>query len=391
MAQNAPLKTTYDDDGMIKVNGQRTFIIGSYYPAAGDRPYLEMAEAGFNLVHTSDAKADLDKALEAKLMTWVTVGTLDLAKLDESAAKLTEAVNKVKDHPAVAFLETVDEPAWTWQKAEARVPAEALVKAYPVIKAADPNHLLYTNHAPTNLVKTIQAYNGGTDIVAADIYPVNPGGLRTMFAIFPDGQQGDFNNETISQVGRYADKMRLVAGPERPVFMVLQGFAWEGLVSDKPGVEERREEKVLYPTWFQHRFMAFQSIIRGANGVVYWGSHTMPQPSSYWDDLKRVTRELADLADPLAARSTDITLECDYQEMGHSVDEGVQWRAKEHEGKLYLLTCNADKNTCKAALSGLTGFKSCSVLNEARELPIENDSITDTWRRFEVHVYVLSR
>ena len=42
----------------------------------------------------------------------------------------------------------------------------------------------------------------------------------------------------------------------------------------------------------------------------------------------------------------------DYHEIGHSVDTGIQWLAKEFDGKLYLFTCNADKNLCKATLSG---------------------------------------
>jgi hypothetical protein len=250
--------------------------------------------------------------------------------------------------------------------------------------------LLYLNQAPTNLVKTLQQYNAGTDIVACDIYPVNPGGLRHTFALFPDGHQGDLNNEHISQVGQYADKMRLIAGPGRPVFMVLQAFAWETLEEDK-GVSERREEKVLYPSFAQTRFMAYQSLIRGANGVIYWGSFTLPADSKTWVDIKQVTRQLADLKEPLAARRSPLKAEVDYHEMGHSVDLGVQWLAKESDGKLYLFTCNADKNRCKATVSGLGNWTACKVVYEDRTLPVENGALTDTWGRFDVHVYELTR
>ncbi|NIA13043.1 MAG: hypothetical protein GWP08_03100 [Nitrospiraceae bacterium] len=388
-AAAAPLVTAFDDDGMITINGERTFIIGSYYEAKSDRPYAEMAEAGFNLVRTNGDTESMDKAHAAGLVTWTTVGAIDLDNRETSTAALTERVNKVKDHPAVAFLETIDEPAWDWNKPGSRVSWQTFADAYPIIKAADPNHLLYMNHAPTNLVKTMRQYNAGTDIVAMDIYPVNPGGLQSMFALFPDGLQGDLNNEHISQVGEYVDKMRQVTGPNRPLFMVLQAFAWE-MLQDKSGIFERREEKVLYPTYSQTRFMAYQSIIKGANGIIYWGSHYTPQPSQCWTDIKRVTREIADLAAPLAERTAPIAIEVDYHEMGHSVDDGVQWRVKEHGGKRYLFTCNADKNACKATLSGLGGATACKVLTEDRELPVENGAITDTWRRFDVHVYELS-
>ncbi len=387
-ASAAPLVTAFDDDGMITVNGKRTVIIGSYYPAKSDKPYAELAEAGFNLVRSDSDKDSLDKAQAAGLMTWVSVGSIEPEKKEASSKSLSEAVQRVKDHPSLAFIETVDEPAWSWLKAEQRVPWQVLADSFAVIKQTDVNHLVYTNQAPTNLVKTLRQYNAGTDIVACDIYPVNPGGLMSMFALFPDGYQGDLNNEHISQVGKYVDKMRQVTGPNRPLFMVLQAFAWEDLIAEKDSVE-KRVEKVLYPSYAQSRFMAFQSLIRGANGIIYWGSHTMPQPSDAWTGIKRVTREVADVSAPLAQRNADVKIEIDYHEMGHSVDDGVQFLAKTHEGSLYVFTCNADKNLCKATLSGLGQWKTCTALNEDRTLPVENGAITDTWRRFDVHVYRL--
>jgi len=388
--------TAYDDDGMITVDGKRKLIIGSYYYTVNgmDRPpevgLEELAEAGFNLVRTGSDPAIMDKAQAAGLMTWVGIGTVKLDNLEGSSASLLERVNAVKDHPALAFMESVDEPAWEWMTANQRVPAEAFATAYPLIKQADPNHLLYMNHAPTNLVKTMRPYNAGTDIVAMDIYPVNPGGIVHQFALFEDGHQGDLNNMTISQVGEYVDKMRQVTGPDRPLFMVLQAFAWEKLVNkDK---FQQRDEKILYPTYGQTRFMAFQALIKGANGIIYWGSGYTPQPSDCWTGVKRVAREIADLSGPLAERTASIDLAADYHEMGHSVDDGVQTLAKEHEGRLYLFTCNADRYRCKATLSGVgSAYTSCTVVNEDRTLPIEADGVTDVWDRFEVHIYELGQ
>lgn len=380
-----PRAIAFDDDGAITVDGKRTLIVGSYYTAQTNRPYAELAEAGFNLVRVDNAEG-LDKAQAANLLAWVTVGTLDPKDKQASTEKLAAAVRAVKDHPALAFLETVDEPAWTWMKAEQRVPAELFAEAYPIIKGIDPNHLLYMNQAPTNLVSTLRRYNAGTDVVAMDIYPVNPGGLMHTFALFADGYQGDLNNEQISQVGEYVDKMRKVTGPNRPLFMVLQGFAWEAIAEKSL----RREEKILYPTYAQCRFMAFQSLIKGANGIIFWGTHSMPQPSQYWDDLKRVVREVADAAEPLAQRSVPLSVDVEYHEVGHSVDDGVQILLKDYQGKRYVFTCNADKNPCAATLSNLGNWSRCNCLNEAgRTLPIENGAITDTWVRFDVHVYEL--
>src|SRR5690606_34530774 len=91
-------------DGMVTVDGQRTFIIGSYYAGSKgspDRPltesYEELAGAGFNLVHTSPS--EVEQAHRSGLMGWVTVGAIDLEKRDESAKAIGAAVDQVKDEP----------------------------------------------------------------------------------------------------------------------------------------------------------------------------------------------------------------------------------------------------------------------------------------------------
>lgn len=384
-----PYALSYDSDGAIVVNGERTLIVGSYYAAKSDRPYAEMAEAGFNLVRASGPE-QMDQAQAAGVMAWTSVGALDLEKREESEAKLRERVNTIKGHPALAIIETIDEPAWDWLKKTPRVKPEVFKQTYPILKELAPDKLLYMNHAPANLVSTMKPYNAGTDIVACDIYPVNPGGLTTMYALFPDGRQGDLNNSHISQVGEYVDKMRRVAGPDRPLFMVLQAFAWEKLVQETDVVEQR-EEKIFYPSYNQSRFMAFQALIKGANGIMYWGSDYTPQPSQAWDDLKRVTREVADLGEVIVAPDPGVAVETTYHEMGHSVDDGIQILVRDHGGFRYVFTCNADKNKHKATLAGLGEWTKCTVLNEDRELALAGNVITDEWPRFSVHIYRLEK
>jgi hypothetical protein len=384
-----PYAVSFDTDGTILVNGKRTLIIGSYYAAKSDQPYQEMVDAGFNLVRAGSPET-LDQAQAAGVMAWTAVGALDLEKRAESEAALIERVKAVKDHPALAIIETVDEPAWDWLKKGQRVPATVFAETYPVIKQLAPDKLLYMNHAPTNLVSTMKPYNAGTDIVACDIYPVNPGGILSMFALFPNGHQGDLNNTSISQVGDYVDKMRQVTGPDRPLLMVLQAFAWEKLVQETEVVEQR-DEKIQYPTYNETRFMAFQSLIKGANGIVYWGSDFTPQPSDAWDNIKRVTREVADLKEALVAPAPDLEIEAVYEEMGHSVDDGVQLMVRDYGGHRYVFTCNADGNKCKATLSGLGEWSKAVVLNEDREVPVSGGALTDEWRRFAVHLYRLEK
>lgn len=379
-------------DGMVTVDGERRFIIGSYYAGtkyAPERPmteaYDELAASGFNVVHA--APDNIELAHRSGLMTWTTVGSVDLAKLEESGAAIAAAVDRVKGLPGLLMIETTDEPAWTWMKAEARVAPEPLIATYGIIKERAPGKLVYMNQGPTNLVETLRRYNDSTDVTAVDIYPVNPGGLKHSYALFEDGHQGDLNNLTIGQTGEYTDKMRRVVGPNRPLFMVLQAFAWEMLTDEA----ERREEKILYPSYAETRFMAYQSIVHGANGILYWGSYFTPQPSDAWSNILRVASELGALDEVLAAPSKAMAVEVGYHEIGHSVDDGVRWIAKEVEGATYLIAVNEDRYPAKATLSGLEGFARAVVVDEDREVAVEGGALTDMWKRFDVHVYRLEK
>jgi hypothetical protein len=383
MVANLFAQVNIDNDGMIKIDDQRTFIIGSYHLPKSEAPYAELANAGFNLVRSAATNEALDAAHEHGLKVWYGIGAVDLDNERESREKLTQSVEAFKSHPALLARETVDEPAWTWNEAGARVAPKPIIDAYKLAKSIDPNHILYLNHAPVNLVSTMQKYNAGTDIVACDIYPVIPHGIRPMFALFPDGIQGDLLNTSISQVGEYADKMRRVAGPDKPMFIILQGFSWEMLRKE----EERDSSKILYPTWDQSRFMAYDAIIHGANGILYWGTSYTPQPSPFWSDLKRVTAELSSLKHVLAAKQFSLELEKTYHELGHSIDAGVEVLLKKVDGEIFVFAANADRNPVKVTLAGLPAALSLDVFNENRSVAMNAGAFTDTFEPFAVHVY----
>lgn len=385
-------ETAFDDDGMVTVNGERTFILGLYAHSKHTETLdyqaimLECAEAGFNLAHVRGRNADAPATAAAAngLMTWSNVGA---PRSDEELPAFRRAVQRVATLPALAFVESVDEPAWTLRKVEQRVPPEAVIRGYTIIKDLISNRLVYTNHAPTNLVSTLQEYNPGTDIVAVDVYPVVPPGLVIPGLVFEDGLQGDLNNPYLSQVGEYVRKMRRVAGPGRPVFSVQQGFAWETLRTHSV----RDETRIQYPTRDECRFMAYQAIIEGATGILYWGLHEMPKPSLHWDAVKSVVRELANLENVLSTRTVGLAPEILYHEVGHSVDDGLSVLFKDVDGARYALICNADRYPCRATLSGFGEWGRVTVLYESRDLELEQGTLTDDWTGFGVHVYRFER
>ncbi len=49
-AEKITKKYDWDSDGMLVVDGQRTFIIGSYHLPKTDKPYQTLHETGYNLI-----------------------------------------------------------------------------------------------------------------------------------------------------------------------------------------------------------------------------------------------------------------------------------------------------------------------------------------------------
>jgi hypothetical protein len=359
----AALVLGIDTDGMVLVNGQRTFVIGAYALPKLSEPLRAAKLAGFNLVH-----GDPDQAAKNGLLAWVTTGT--------DPEKVKKTVAAMKDKPALAFWEIEDEPTFVWKKPlEIRTTPEKMIATRRWIESVDKRHLFYLNHSPTNLVSTLRRYNDSTDAVATDIYPVIPRGIRNQYALWPDGQQGDLLNETVSQAGTYTAKMRRVAGPAKPVFLVLQGFAWESIQkSIDPAM-------LVYPSLAQSRFMAYQAIVHGANGVIYWGLHLGPAGNPAWQAVRATVEELRDLAPELSARPLHAGVTLEYFDTGHSLDRGIEFIVKPSAEGVLLIATNADKNPVDVEFRGLRGCRSLSGAAPARPV------LRETFSPFEARVY----
>ena len=376
-------KLRYDTDGMLVINGKRTFIIGSYHLPKSEKPFKVLSENGYNLVHVAPSKSQLNNASKNNLWTWISTG---VTNQNNTSKKIENIINNFKNHTSLLNWEIADEPAWTWNSDEPRITPEKMKATYNLIKSIDPNHFVYTNHAPVNLISTLQKYNSSTDIVACDIYPVIPHGIKPTYAIFEDGFQGDLLNTYISQVGEYVDKMKKVANYSKPVFIVLQGFAWEMLKPEN----ERDISKVLYPTYSESRFMAYNAIVHGANGILYWGTNHAPQPSKFIDDLNNVTKELNEFKNIISSTNYVMDIKKEYHELGHSIDRGIEIISKKVNDHIYLITTNSDKNPVKISFLGLGAYKNAKVLKENRIIKISENKMTDYYKPFDVHIYELN-
>lgn len=372
-------KTSFSSEkGNPSPSGPRPFVRGLYnLPKVAD-PWREARDAGCNLVHVSPTTQEFDQAREHQMRTWVSLGSIAEKSRAADETRVRGIVEQFRHDPALMFWETEDEPAYQWKSPKPRVLPEPIIATHDFVRKLDPAHPLYLNHAPVNLVSTLQKYNAGAEIIATDIYPVIPHGIREMYALWPTGRQGDFLNATISQVGDYTEKMRRVAGPSRAVYMVLQAFAWEDL-RDK----DRDPAMVLYPTRAQLKSMAYQAIIHGADGLLYWGLASNPDGAPVWTDLRAVLSELAKLAPELAARPLKPALRIEYHDTGHSLDRGIEWTARPSAKGMVLFTVNADENPVEARVTLPAGLASCQVVGTDETIPVSRGAVEVSFIPFE--------
>lgn len=374
-----------DRDGMLRVRGKREFILGLYQTPKHESALREASEAGFNLINRNSTPAAYDEAHALGLWGWSALGSLPPTNRAEAENRMRQVIETLRNHPGLLYWETEDEPTFVWKEpAKLRVSAAQINDTAAFIRKLDATHPLYLNQSPTNLVSTLQTYNPAADIVATDIYPVIPRGAREQYALWPDGRQGDFLNETVSQVGQYADKMRAVAGPSRAVFVVLQGFAWE-MLRDK----ERDPAMVLYPTAAQLRFMAWQSVVHGVNGLIWWGLSYTPPEAPLWNDIRTVVRELTQVRDALAASPVKLPLKLIYHDTGHSLDRGIEWLAKPLGRDTLLIAVNADGNPVDVTFDGLTRFQKCQPLFASPAVALTKGQLRERFEPFATRVWRL--
>ena len=376
----------YDADGMIRFNGKRTFVLGLYQKPNGRDAFGVMSRQGYNLVSLPADGRLLDSANVAGLKGWVTLGTIDSTQRVKSWTLVRQKIEQLKSNPALLAWEIEDEPSFSWNSSQLRIVPKLMIETHDSIRKADKVHPIYLNHAPVNLVETLKRYNDSNDITACDIYPVIPSGIKPMYALNADGFQGDLSNTSLSQVGDYVDKMRKVCGPNRPLLMVLQGFAWEML---RP-VAERDSSKIRYPTLNESWFMAWDAILNGSNGLIWWGTAYVPENHPFLRDLARVSTQLSSIKEVLTLPDLPHPVRINYVEMGHSINKGIEIKIKKSKDAIWILTANTERYPVRAEIHTQFSAEAAEVLFENRSVAIHESTIVEDYQPYEVHLYKLT-
>jgi hypothetical protein len=243
--------------------------------------------------------------------------------------------------------------------------------AYLAARAAMPTCAFWQNQAPRNHIADLARYVRWADVTGMDIYPVE------------GADHSDLPNKTLSVVGDEMDKQhRTTLPPEpqadatvpgrKPVWAILQGFGWGVWEKDKAPPKRA-------PNWEETRFMAYDAILHGAVGIVYWGASYEAQDSAIWDALRRIARELADTTPALvSAERVAVTVEG---------APGVMAQGRRVDGKLWIIAVNEQAEAATARLRVAGPLGALTRFAESAELTVTAGGLTDTFAPYGVHLY----
>ncbi len=398
---------THGSQEALTADGKPVFPIGftrAPEPGAltpdGKNGYEELAQYGF-VFHRVDAnnwgpktEAQVDIILEesAKYRLYAALSVPDLVRIGPNAVKkqaeLRRVVTKYRDNPGMGLWKGDDEPEW------GKHPVRDLMPFIDTVHELDPAHPVWITQAPRGTIESLKAYDATYDIGAIDIYPIG----------YPAGVHSHLANKNISVVGDYARWMQQITGNKKPFFMALQ-IAWSGVVN---------EGKTLrFPTFHEERYMAYQSIINGARGIIFFGGSLRPALNerdrqltwnwTFYDNvLKRVLQELkpgSPVFPALIAPSSKAKVKVEIvtgepgKERTQAAGDQVEVLVREAGDYVFILAAKREGDTVRARISGVPAVdQQTQVLyEEPRSATVQSGVLTDWFAPNEVHVYRMKK
>lgn len=427
-----PSRISLDEAGVLVVDGKKVFPItltvvpGPDAKAPNGAPaYAEFARAGVMFMRSGGPNMDeqaieKEKAVQLaaaaggmRCCPWLGWQLSNITPGDTAKeTQLKHIIDTFKDSPGMGLWKGADEPDWGNSHDPKNATPEQVIHVANIIRQNDPNHPIWLVQAPRGTVASMKRYVPGWDVGGIDIYPVS----------YPPGVHTVGKNKELSMVGDYTRMMKEVAG-EKPFWMTLQ-IAFSGVV--KPG------RTLRFPTFAEQRFMAYEAIINGARGLVYFGGG-LPQthnerdkPLGFnWTYFDKVMRPLFDEVGPrspilpalLAPDSKiKVTVAADkppkrqVQTKAEEIDKNagskefvqdetssdvsvMEFLVREAGDDIYLLACKKEGPTLRVKFSGLPGDLTSGsvVFEEPRKIDVKDGTFSDWFGPNEVHVYKFSR
>ena len=286
-----------DADGFTVVNGKRFFPMGVYLRDASDssdEDLSRISDGRFNTILSyaygtaKNSEAYLKQAQAHNLKVVYSIKDLypEQANHGEDAFNIaTKYINSLNDEPALLAWYASDEMGARW--------LPQLQKMYDIANLLDPNHPTFQVQ---NKVVDIEAAFNTTDILGADPYPI--------------GRETDLT-KTFNDTRSTVEAARGAKG----VWIVPQMFNWAVYHKQYPDHP---------PTLDEMRSQAYQAIIGGAKGLIWYSYFDLPYKNyeekykirkkdmtyfdSRWKDITAVSKEINAII-PMILENKEISLD----------------------------------------------------------------------------------
>jgi hypothetical protein len=389
--------TRLDRHGTVLVDGRKVFpiVLAKGPPRGGTTPtgadaLSEVAATGVNFLKigpasgvwshadTADAIASNREAAARGLYTWINLSTLSRARpgswLETRLLRVIAALERDPGGRAIGMWKGAEEP-WRY-----RIPPASLGFAYCLATSrgrrgcggrapADSDHVWVTVQAPRGSPRGLRRYSAVTDVHGVNYYPVSAGNP----------------NPALHGVGLWTGRLAQ-ATPNRSIWTTLQiCWSWSG---DGNGI-------FLLPTRREKRYMIYDAILNGARHLAFYGGHSPMCWSgldsvnrwnwTYWNDvLAGLVREInstSPIAPALVNPGSTRLLRSD--------DPTVQAISRRGAGRdLWVIAARRGAGSRPVTIRGLPATaEEGTVYTEGRSIAAAGGSLTDTFDRWDVHVY----
>jgi hypothetical protein len=384
-------QATLNEDGVLVIDGKKVFPIGfttspppNGKTPAGKNAIKELADAGATFLRAGPLgarwsdnrfraeKEMQDAAAKHRMYCWLNLREASEIKTEKDEALLRKILTAFRNHPGLGCYKGADEPEW----GEANIPP--LQRAYEIVKELDPNHPLVIIQAPRGKMESLKRYNAACDIVGFDVYPIG----------YPPGMHSQFHetNSDISMIGDYTKRAVELSEGKKGVWMTLQ-ISWSGVI--KPG------KTLRFPTFPEERFMAYEAIINGARGLMFFGGMIESAMTKedrklgwnwrFWNRALRPVVEEIGSKSPLYPALLAPNSRLPVQMKG----EGIEFCVREVGKEIFILACKRNHTTDKIEFSGLPETSGIGdvLFEEPRQIKVKDGAFEDWFAPFEVHVY----
>lgn len=293
------------------------------------------------------------------------------------AAAIADGLYEIRGPASNPASDTIDKNLLAWAQSDepddigTQIPYSTIQQTYTRWKDLDPKIPVYINFNGSfnqyNLEDTKQngvgwykEYAKGADWISADHYPVN------------SGQGSD-----LGVIGTEVSELREIAGSSKPTFAYIE----TGNYNTKDG----------YPTITPDQFRGevWEAIIHGVRGIWYFPEQL--SPTFEWDSTPPdVVAEMIAQDNTINSLASILQGPLNPLRLSATVSSPLQVAWRSSGGDSYFFVLNLSDSTLNnqtIQLGGIGSATTATVLEENRAVPITNETITDNFSPYAVHIY----